>query len=122
MAKGAHRVRFVHLGVLFEGQIRPACRPAKVTMAMTGNIKKVTCHHCNMLMDDFFKDMEKRKEAGDLPDDFTGKGVRKREHRATVGEGASARTVFTNRSMRRAKMASKRVRSVKVDREREDEA
>lgn len=122
MTKGAHRVRFVHFGALFEGQIRPACRPAKTTMAMTGNIKKVTCHHCNMVLDDFFKDMEKRKERGELPDDFTGKGVRKREHRATVGEGVSSRTVFTNRSMRRAKIAANRTRNVRVDREREDEA
>lgn len=104
MTKGAHRVRFTHLGVLFEGQIRPACRPDKPTMAMTGNIKKVDCHACKLALEDFYKLMEEKKERGEIPDDFEGRGVRKREHRSTQGTPVNATgKVFMNRRMRLAR-------------------
>lgn len=101
MTKGAHRVRFTHLGVPFEGQLRPACRPDKATMAMTGNIKKVDCHACKMAMDDFFALMEEKKAKGELPDDLTGKRVWKKEHRDTSGNPVTLK-VHPNRRARLA--------------------
>jgi len=59
-------VRFIHLGVLHEGQLRPACAPRK-QMQMTGDINKVTCHVCKSELEKFFAFMEDKKAKGQLP-------------------------------------------------------